>query len=51
VTQGVFAAVGDYFTWKLAERIYGHGSTEAWGAVGNELALKDSLANMVNSWH
>lgn len=33
VVQGVFAAVGDFYTWKLAERIYGRGSYTAWTAV------------------
>ena len=32
-TQAVFAALGDYYTWKLGEKIYGHGSNEAWAAV------------------
>ncbi|KAI4166845.1 MAG: hypothetical protein LQ348_007753, partial [Seirophora lacunosa] len=32
VTQAVIAALGDYYTWKLAERIYGRGSNEAWAA-------------------
>ena len=31
--QGVFAAVGDYYTWKLAEQVYGTGSNTAWTAV------------------
>jgi hypothetical protein len=26
VVQGLFAAVGDYYTWQLAERMYGIGS-------------------------
>lgn len=33
ILQGVFAATGDYFTWKFAERIYGRGSSFAWTAV------------------
>ena len=33
VTQAVFAALGDFYTWKLAERIYGRDSNEAWAAV------------------
>lgn len=37
VLQGVFAAFGDYHTWKLAEKVYGHGSNEAWAAVGSIL--------------
>jgi phosphatidylinositol glycan class B len=31
--QGLFAAIGDYFTWKLAGRIYGRGSNSSWTAV------------------
>ena len=34
VTQAICAALGDYYTWKLAERVYGSGSNEAWAAVG-----------------
>lgn len=33
VTQAVFAALGDYYTWKLGEEIYGRDSSEAWAAV------------------
>ncbi|KAL8630846.1 hypothetical protein Q9189_003431 [Teloschistes chrysophthalmus] len=29
-TQAVIAALGDYYTWKLSERVYGKGSSEAW---------------------
>ena len=36
VAQAVlFAAVGDYYTWKLGEKVYGTGSNEAWAAVCN----------------
>ena len=31
--QAVFAGLGDYYTWKLAERIYGHDSSGAWAAL------------------
>jgi hypothetical protein len=31
--QGIFAATGDYFTWKLAERIYGPDRSFAWTSV------------------
>ena len=31
--QAVIAAIGDYYTWKLARKIYGNTSLEAWGAV------------------
>lgn len=33
VTQAIFAALGDFYTWKLAERVYGRDSNEAWAAV------------------
>lgn len=33
VTQAVVAALGDYYTWELGERVYGRGSREAWAAV------------------
>jgi GPI mannosyltransferase 3 len=31
--QAVFAALGDYYTWKLARRIFGHDSHQAWAAL------------------
>jgi phosphatidylinositol glycan class B len=31
--QAAFAALNDYYTWKLAERIYGHDSSKAWAAL------------------
>jgi len=37
VAQAVIAAVGDYYTWKLGERVYGAGSNEAWAAVRSDL--------------
>ncbi|KAL8823965.1 MAG: hypothetical protein Q9170_008283, partial [Blastenia crenularia] len=33
LTQAVIAALGDYYTWKLGERVYGNGSNEAWAAT------------------
>ncbi|KAJ9320094.1 CAZyme family GT22 [Paecilomyces variotii] len=30
ITQAIIAAVGDYYTWKLAGKVYGQGSNEAW---------------------
>lgn len=33
VTQAVFAALGDYYTWKLGQEVYGRDSSEAWAAV------------------
>ena len=31
--QGVIAGLGDFYTWKLADKIYGRGSNYAWSAV------------------
>ena len=31
--QASFAALGDYYTWKLAQRIYGREDDEAWAAL------------------
>lgn len=31
--QAIFAALGDYYTWKLAQRVYGHESSQAWTAL------------------
>ncbi|KAH0559262.1 hypothetical protein GP486_004225 [Trichoglossum hirsutum] len=36
VTQAVIAALGDYYTWKLGERVYGQGSLTAWATVCSE---------------
>lgn len=33
VVQAVFAAAGDWFTWRLAVRVYGQDSNTAWSAV------------------
>ncbi|WEW59725.1 glycosylphosphatidylinositol anchor biosynthesis [Emydomyces testavorans] len=33
-TQGVFAAVGDYYTWRLADKVFGAGSDETWWTLG-----------------
>lgn len=33
VMQAIFAALGDYYTWKLGEGVYGRDSSEAWAAV------------------
>lgn len=33
IAQAAIAALGDYFTWKLGERVYGVGCNEAWAAV------------------
>lgn len=33
VIQSIFAGIGDFFTWQLAEKLYGAGSTSAWTTV------------------
>lgn len=33
VMQSICAALGDFYTWRLAERIYGRGSNTAWAAL------------------
>ncbi len=33
VLQAVIAAYGDYYTWKMAEQVYGRESPTAWAAV------------------
>lgn len=35
--QSLCAGVGDFYTWKLAERTYGRGSNTAWVAVCNDI--------------
>ena len=35
LVQALFAALGDYYTWRLGERVYGAGSFEAWSTVRN----------------
>jgi hypothetical protein len=33
VIQSVFAAASDFYTWKLAEKVFGTNSNQAWAAV------------------
>ncbi|PGH12891.1 hypothetical protein AJ79_03991 [Helicocarpus griseus UAMH5409] len=33
LTQALFSAIGDYYTWKLAGKVYGNNSYESWGAL------------------
>lgn len=48
VLQACFAANGDYYTWKLAERVYVGNSYEAWAAVSH---LEDNTTPMVGCLH
>jgi phosphatidylinositol glycan class B len=38
VTQAVFAALLDCYTWKLAEKAYGRATRTAYAAVGHALS-------------
>lgn len=31
--QAYFAAIGDYYTWQLSEKVYGRGSKAGWAVV------------------
>lgn len=33
VLQTGFAALSDWYSWRLAEKLYGHGSVAAWSVV------------------
>lgn len=33
LVQACFAVLGDFYTWKLAEKVYGHGNRSAWSAL------------------
>ena len=35
LTQAVFAALGDFYTWRLASKLHGEGSTAATSAVSD----------------
>lgn len=39
LVQACFAALSDYYTWQLSERIYGTGSNASWAAVGQKLKV------------
>ena len=41
ILQAIFAAFGDYYTWKMSEKMYGIGSNTAWAAVSKNTWLLD----------
>ena len=47
--QAIFAGLSDYYTWQLAEKIYGVGSNTAWVAVSNAGSNLKSTSNMIYS--
>ena len=44
VAQALFAALGDYYTWQLARKIYGKESRRAWAAVCRKPNSKPRMA-------
>lgn len=40
VVQSLFAAAGDFYTWRLAEKVYGQGSNAAWAAVSTVTSVR-----------
>ncbi|CAD6565340.1 MAG: glycosylphosphatidylinositol anchor biosynthesis [Alectoria sarmentosa] len=50
VTQAIFAAVGDYYTWKLGERVYGSGSNEAWATLALTVCKTTLTVVALNLW-
>lgn len=48
VTQAVIAALGDYFTWKFGERIYGKGTNEAWAAVCSIHSVQWNICSLLS---
>ena len=49
-TQAIFAALGDFYTWKLGEKVYGHGSNEAWAAVCSYLDTNQCFPSSLVFW-
>ena len=52
VAQAVVAALGDYYTWKLGQKVYGNGSREAWAAVCSVHSnqLENCLKSIAHVW-
>jgi GPI mannosyltransferase 3 len=47
--QAVFAAFGDYFTWRLAEHTYGRDSATAWTAVCRFPILRRLITDRIDA--
>lgn len=45
--QAISAGIGDYYTWQLAEKLYGKGSTTAWTAVRQTRLDLKSCTNII----
>lgn len=45
LVQAYFAALSDYYTWQLSERIYGTGSNAPWVAVSQMVSNIRVLAD------
>lgn len=42
VLQAIFAALSDWYSWRLAEKLYGHGSAAAWSVVSTPSYMKST---------
>ena len=51
LVQGFFAAVGDYYTWQLAEKIYGTGSNTAQTVVSSVTEPMHNKADISIAFH
>jgi hypothetical protein len=49
VTQAVFAALLDCYTWKLAEKAYGRGTRTAYAAVGHAQSFSREFQYLIPS--
>jgi hypothetical protein len=50
VVQAFFAGVGDYYTWKLSEKMYGLGSNPAWATVSKSSEIVRRLLTTCTSF-
>lgn len=51
IAQAFFAALLDFFTWKLGQKVYGSGSEASMAAVWLSTALPTIDNADVRSWH
>jgi hypothetical protein len=49
IIQSGFAAIADFYTWKLAESLYGTNSNSAWAAVNLSSDLAGSLVTTADT--
>lgn len=49
VLQTGFAALSDWYSWRLAERLYGRGSAAAWSVVSTPIFSKSSITMVAHN--